>query len=130
MKIQLAERRILTTPEMEAMRADVAAQRIPVRNAQTDEILLVPFQNVQNLDPVEQSRVLEELPTLTKQLAVVQGIDPDLIDVPELAPIAPQKWAGSFSIEPSPKPWFARPDFLIPAGIAVAGILFVIFRRK
>lgn len=40
-----------------------------------------------------------------------------------------QRFGGSFSIEPDPKPWFARPEVLIPGLIAVGVGVWAITRN-
>jgi len=36
----------------------------------------------------------------------------------------------SMSIEPDPKPWFARPEVLLPIGIGAIGIVYLLTRKK
>lgn len=40
------------------------------------------------------------------------------------------KFGASLNIEPSPKPWFARPEVLIPGIIGAGAIVYFIFRKK
>lgn len=40
------------------------------------------------------------------------------------------RFAGSFNIEPDPKPWFARPEVMIPVGLGTLGAIYLLTRKR
>jgi hypothetical protein len=124
--------------------------QIPVRDPNTNEILLFDAQAFANLAPIEVSAALEELPAIMNEMEAAGVIDSatreQLIQetiqtVNEANQIAQNnalavqqapldtRWSGSFNIEPSPKPWFARPEIILP-GVALVGFSIWALTRK
>jgi hypothetical protein len=68
-------------------------------------------------------------PKMDKPFTMDPTFNPDKTSVSAMPGIDP-KFALNIGVEPSPKPWFARPEVLLPVIGGVGLIAFFAFRRK
>jgi hypothetical protein len=107
--------------------------------APNGEIILMDATAFNLLDPVEASEALEMMPTLIGAMQTASGVPADQqVSAAEIISAAYEsaqmtnqpRWSGSFNIEPAAKPWFARPEVLIPGAIVLIGSVYFLSRRK
>jgi hypothetical protein len=106
--------------------------------APNGEIILMDATAFNLLDPVEASEALEMMPTLVGAMQTASGVPADeQVSAAEIISAALEsqmtnqpRWSGSFNIEPAAKPWFARPEVLIPGAIVLIGSVYFLSRRK
>jgi len=146
MYLELADR---TQPNSSAL-------MLPIRNPSTDEIIMVTPEILNSMDPVEFSAAMDEMPSIVTAMQVKSGVDPDdMVQTSDLIQAAineidtmntivkrnnelitnkpydgSTKWSGGFSIEPSAKPFYLRPEVLIPAVLLVGFTIYSVTKSK
>jgi len=129
---------------------------LPIRNPSTDEIIMVTPEILNSMDPVEFSAAMDEMPSIVTAMQVKSGVDPDdMVQTSDLIQAAineidtmntivkrnnelitnkpydgSTKWSGGFSIEPSAKPFYLRPEVLIPAVLLVGFTIYSVTKSK
>lgn len=124
---------------------DNARAQFPVIDPNTGELLLFNAEAFSALAPVEAESAVNDFPEIIESMRSA-GIDENTIidlqnqalQVIEEANAIQQtrpaqldtRWSGSFNIEPSPKPWFARPEVLIPGALVLGFGIFMLAKRR